>query len=114
MACPPATARALKGLSRPSGRRCDRRSRGATTARDTDDASLHGEGQVREDSTPAGETGGDPPSYALFVYMFARARDLALAVLTPSGLDASAYHPVARLGVHVSDEVSTCSPTATL
>ena len=56
MACPPATARALKGLSRPSGRRCDRRSRGATTARDTDDASLHGEGQVREDSTPAGET----------------------------------------------------------
>ena len=43
-----------------------------------------------------------------------RARDLALAVLTPSGLDASAYHPVARLGVHVSDEVSTCSPTATL
>ena len=56
MACPPATARTLKGLSRPSGRRCDRRSRGATTARDTDDASLHGEGQVREDSTPAGET----------------------------------------------------------
>ena len=55
MACPPATARALKGLSRPSGRRCDRRSRGATTARDTDDASLHGEGQVREDSTRAGE-----------------------------------------------------------
>ena len=47
-------------------------------------------------------------------YMFARARDLALAVLTPSGLDASAYHPVARLGVHESDEVSTCSPTATL
>ena len=57
MACPPATARALKGLSRPSGRRCDRRSRGATTARDTDDASLHGEGQVREDSTPAGGEG---------------------------------------------------------
>ena len=57
MACPPATARTLKGLSRPSGRRCDRRSRGATTASDTDDASLHGEGQVREDSTPAGETG---------------------------------------------------------
>ena len=56
MACPPATARTLKGLSRPSGRRCDRRSRGATTARDTDDASLHGEGQVREDSTPARET----------------------------------------------------------
>ena len=47
-------------------------------------------------------------------YMFARARDLALAVLTPSGLDASASHPVARLGVHVSNEVSTCSPRATL
>ena len=33
----------------------------------------------------------------------------ALSVLTPSGLDASASHPVARLGVHGSDEVSACT-----
>ena len=37
----------------------------------------------------------------------------ALAVLTPSGLNASASHPVVRLGTHAGDEVSAWTPKTT-